>query len=63
MDLNSILLISPGTSIDANYPVHSKFSSRKTLFDIYGQVTLEQVQFLAKEQATKEEEIPVTMDN
>ena len=53
MDLNSILLIGPGTGIEDTHPVHNKFSSRKTLFDIYGQVTLEEITLLSNEIVAK----------
>jgi len=49
MDLDSVLLIGPGSGIDASHPVHSKFDKRETLFEIYGRVTLEEVIILSNE--------------
>ena len=49
VELDSILYVGPAEGIDDSYPVHSKFLTRETLFDIYGRVTLEEVTLLSKE--------------
>ena len=51
--MSLILLIGPGAGIDSNHLVCSKFSSRKTLFDICSQATLKEVTILSNKLVSK----------
>ena len=48
---------------DTPHPVHSLFAEVKNFFDIYSEVTLEQVKSLAKERTSGSNEIKILINN